>query len=132
MNIEYMGSLRTHSVHLPSGDTVTTDAPTDNKGKGEAYSPTDLLSSALGSCMLTIMGIKADDLEISIVGTKIIVKKHMSTELPRRVSQLDVNIQIPHEISEKNMQSLEKAALNCPVAKSIHPDLHLNFKMSCA
>ena len=131
MNIAYQGTLRTHSTHLPSGNTVVTDAPLDNKGKGEAYSPTDLLCSSLGSCMLTIMGIKADDLGISIDDTKIIVKKHMSSDTPRRVGQIDVDIKIPQQISEKHLQSLQRSALNCPVAKSLHPDLFVNLTLAC-
>ena len=131
MNIAYQGTLRTHSTHQPSGNTVVTDAPLDNKGKGEAYSPTDLLCSSLGSCMLTIMGIKADDLGISIDDTQIIVKKHMSSDTPRRVSQIDVDIKIPQKISDLHMESLKRAALNCPVAKSIHPDLFVNFSLTC-
>jgi len=131
MNIEYQGSLRTKSTHQPSGDSLLTDAPIDNKGKGEAFSPTDLLASSLGSCMVTIMGIKADDLEICIDDSEITVTKHMNVDGPRRIVQLDVTISIPHKISSKHMQSLERSALECPVAKSIHPDLNINFKMTC-
>jgi len=131
MNITYQGSLRTQSTHQPSGDSLLTDAPVDNKGKGQAFSPTDLLSSALGSCMLTIMGIKADDLGITIDDTKATVSKHMSADSPRRVSQIDVDIVIPHKISAEHMMSLERAALNCPVEKSIHPDINVKFKMTC-
>ena len=131
MNIEYQGTLRTHSTHQPSSNTVITDAPLDNKGKGEAYSPTDLMCSALGSCMLTIMGIKADDLEINIDNTAVTVIKHMSSDGPRRVGKIDVDMHIPHAINAGHLASLKRSALNCPVAKSIHPDLVVNFKMTC-
>ena len=131
MNIEYQGTLRTHSTHQPSGNTVITDAPLDNRGKGEAYSPTDLLTSSLGSCMLTIMGIKSDDLGIDIDGTKVTVVKHMSSDSPRRVSQIDVDMQIPSKISPEHLASLKRSALSCPVAQSIHPDLNINFTMTC-
>lgn len=131
MNIVYQGSLRTNSTHEPSGNSVITDAPVDNKGKGEAFSPTDLLCSSLGSCMLTIMGIKADDLGISIDDTRVVVRKHMSTDSPRRIQQIDVDMEIPHRVSAEHMQSLERSALNCPVAKSIHPDIRVELKMNC-
>jgi len=130
MNIEYQSKLRTQIHHLQSGNRVTTDAPLDNKGKGEAFSPTDLMSSSLGACMLTIMGIRADTLGISIDGTKVVLTKHMSTSTPRRVSKIEVEMSIPHQICEKNLISLNRVALSCPVAKSLHPDLEvaLNIK----
>ena len=131
MNIEYQGNLRTHSHHQPSGNTVTTDAPIDNKGKGEAYSPTDLLTSSLGSCMLTIMGIKCEDLGITIDDTKVTVIKQMSSDSPRRISQIDVDMHIPHIVSHEHMASLKRSALNCPVALSLHPDLNVNFNLTC-
>jgi len=131
MNIEYQGVLRTHSTHQPSGNTVITDAPVDNKGKGEAYSPTDLLCSSLGSCMLTIMGIKSDDLGINIDGTKVTVVKHMSSDSPRRVCEIDIDMHIPFMVSSEHMASLRRSALNCPVAQSIHPDLKINVTMTC-
>ena len=131
MNIDYQGTLRTKSTHQPSGDTVITDAPLDNHGKGEAFSPTDLLTSALGSCMLTLMGIKIADLGISIDGTQVTVIKHMSSDTPRRISEIDIDIQIPQVISDEHMASLKRSALHCPVAKSIHPDITINLKMAC-
>ncbi len=131
INIKYKGSLRNQMTHQPSGQVVTTDAPIDNKGKGEAFSPTDLLASSLGACMVTIMGIKADSLGISIDDTSIVVTKHMSDDLPRRVAQVDINIQIPHRLSDKHMGSLRRAAVTCPVAQSIHPDLKVVLDISC-
>ena len=130
INIEYQGSLRNQMTHQPSGQVVTTDAPLDNKGKGEAFSPTDLLASSLGACMITIMGIKADNLGISIDDTNVVVTKHMSDNLPRRVAQIDIDINIPHKLSDKHMNSLRRAAVTCPVAESIHPDLKIELNIS--
>lgn len=122
--IIYKGQFRTEMKHLKSGQIVETDAPTDNQGKGERFSPTDLLASALGSCMLTIMGIKAQSLGIeeSLRGATLELKKIMASA-PRRVSEIHVIIRYKEEISIQNQESLEAAALACPVAKSLHPDL---------
>lgn len=124
--IIYHGDLRTSATHLQSGTTIETDAPTDNQGKGERFSPTDLLATALGSCMMTIMGIKARDMHISLDGTTIEVQKHMLSE-PRRVGAVDLHFNFPSHLSldEKQRNILEHAALACPVAKSIHPSLEV-------
>ena len=114
----YKGSLRTEATHLRSGNTIITDAPTDNKGKGEAFSPTDLVATALASCMLTIMGIKADEMNINIEGTSAEVKKIMDSG-PRRIAQVIIVINIPISTDEKTKNILEKAALTCPVDKSL-------------
>ena len=118
----YSGELRTWSTHLKSGDDIITDAPLDNQGKGEAFSPTDLVASALGSCMLTIMGITANTQNINIDGTYAKVKKVMSEE-PRRISEIHLDMTFIHPVSEKHRMILERAALHCPVSKSLHPDL---------
>jgi len=131
MNVEYQSNLRTEIHHLLSGNRVITDAPLDNKGKGEAFSPTDLMSSSLGSCMLTIMGIRADTLDISIDGTQVILTKHMSTTTPRRVAKIEVDMSIPHRLSDEHMTTLKRVALSCPVAKSLHPDLQVDLNISC-
>ena len=112
---------------MQSNTIIETDAPTDNQGKGERFSPTDLLATSLGSCMLTIMGIKARDMHISLDGTEVIIKKSMKSE-PRRVSGIDVQFKFPSSLSldEKENTILERAALTCPVAKSIHPDIDVN------
>ncbi|GAB4137495.1 MAG: OsmC family protein [Bacteroidia bacterium] len=124
--IEYKGNLRTSSEHLRSGDIVITDAPPDNNGKGEAFSPTDLLSTSLGCCMLTIMGIVAERHQIDITGTKIDITKIMGTD-PRRVTEIGVDMKIPGKnLSDKDKQLLMNAALTCPVAKSLHPDIRQN------
>ena len=122
-SIEYLGGLRTSATHLRSGQTIITDAPPDNNGKGEAFSPTDLLSTSLGSCMLTVMGIVAERHQLNITGTKVDITKNMEAN-PRRVSEIVVEITFPvNGFSDKDKQLLENTALTCPVAQSLHPDL---------
>lgn len=125
--IIYKGTLRTEAKHLQSNTIIETDAPTDNQGKGERFSPSDLLATSLGSCMLTIMGIKARDMNISLEGTEVNIQKFMKPE-PRRVSGIDVRFNFPSDLNldEKQKTILERAALTCPVAKSIHPDIEMN------
>ena len=118
----YDGDLRCTATHGPSGANLITDAPVDNHGKGEAFSPTDLLTSALGSCMLTIMGITANTQNINIDGTFATVKKVMGEE-PRRISEIHLDITFIQSVSEKHRTILERAAHHCPVSKSLHPDL---------
>lgn len=119
----YKGDLRTEAEHLRSGNVIITDAPTDNRGKGEAFSPTDLVATALGSCILTIMGIKAKDNEIDMVGATAEVTKVMGSD-PRRIVEINVVIKMPkNDYSDKEQKMLERAAHHCPVAKSLHPDL---------
>ena len=119
----YMGELRCKSTHLQSGNVLLTDAPTDNNGKGEAFSPTDTLAAALGTCMVTIMGIKARDLDIDITDTTLNITKIMAQN-PRRVGEVKIEFNICYDkMDEEHKEQLEKAALNCPVAKSVHPDL---------
>ena len=121
--IIYKGDLRTEAVHLQSGTTIITDAPTDNQGKGEYFSPTDFVATALGSCMLTIMGIAARSYNFSIEGTEIEVTKIMGTE-PRRITEIHLKFQFPdNNYSEKEKKILQYCADTCPVAKSLHPDL---------
>lgn len=122
--IIYTGELRTTATHLQSGTVIETDAPVDNNGKGERFSPTDLVATALGSCMLTIMGIKARDNNWNIDGTKVSIKKIMGTE-PRRITGVQVVFDFPagHGLEEKERTILERTAHTCPVAKSIHPDI---------
>lgn len=121
--ITYPGNLRTEAVHLKSGNTIITDAPTDNNGKGEAFSPTDLLATSLGSCMLTIMGIVAQRHGINIEGTTIEITKVMEAN-PRRVGEIIVEFTMPKlNYSDKEKDLLENAAHTCPVAKSLSADL---------
>lgn len=119
----YEGALRTSATHIKSGSTVETDAPADNKGKGERFSPTDLVATALASCMCTIMGIAADTHEIDIDGTTCEVEKIM-TESPRRIGEIKVNVLFPKgkNYTDKQKKILEHAALTCPVYLSLHPD----------
>jgi putative redox protein len=124
--IIYKGNLRTEATHLKSGQTVISDAPVDNNGKGEAFSPTDLLSTSLGMCMLTIMGIAAQKHEIGIGKIEVSIGKHMGTE-PRRVVKIDVTFTIEDiDLGEKQRKILENAALTCPVAKSLSPEIIQN------
>lgn len=124
--IIYKGNLRTEATHLKSGKTVITDAPLDNNGKGEAFSPTDLLSTSLGACMLTIMGIAASTHEFGIGEVEVIVGKHMISE-PRRVSQIDIVMNIEDiGLNDKQKKILENAALTCPVAKSLSAEIIQN------
>jgi putative redox protein len=123
MQFEYQGDLHCRAVHGPSGAELNTDAPTDNQGRGESFSPTDLVATALGTCMLTVMGIAARTLNIDIAGTKATVEKEMTTAFPRRIARLAVKIHVPHSLSPENSQKLERAAHTCPVHKSLHPDV---------
>lgn len=129
--VQYLGNLRTESIHLQSGSKLITDAPVDNQGKGEAFSPTDTVANALGSCMLTIMGIKANDLNIDIAGTTAEVTKTMEST-PRRISRIDVTVKLPRKFDEKEQKILENAAKTCPVFHSLHPDIEkvISFQYS--
>src|SRR5690606_26467839 len=119
---EYLGDLRTRATHLRSGNALITDAPIDNQGKGEAFSPTDLLATALGSCMLTVMGIAARDHNINLEGAQLETTKIMAAD-PRRVSRLDISFTFPkgQVFSDKEKLILEKAARTCPVFYSLDP-----------
>ena len=119
--VKYQGQLRTLALHLQSNSEVITDAPIDNQGKGEAFSPTDLVATALASCMMTIMGIKADDLAVDITGTSATIKKHMSVT-PRRISEIEVVITLNQNFDSRTKKLLEAAALTCPVAQSLHSE----------
>lgn len=121
--LEYQGDLHCQATHTPSGMTLTTDAPKDNQGRGESFSPTDLVATALGSCMLTVMGIMARTLGLDITGTTATVDKEMTATPPRRIDRLTVNIHVPHALSDDNKLKLERAAHTCPVHKSLHPDV---------
>lgn len=120
----YSGNLRTEAVHQQSGTKIITDAPLDNHGKGESFSPTDLFATALGSCMLTIMGISAQSYGFSLEGTTIETEKIMGTD-PRRVVELKLDITFPkgNNYTDQQKRIIEAAARTCPVANSIHPDI---------
>lgn len=126
----YQGNLRTEARHLQSGDTIVTDAPIDNQGRGEAFSPTDLLAASLGSCMLTIMGISAREHGFSIDGTTMEITKIMASN-PRRVSEVVIDFNFPHqEYTARQQKLIEVAAKTCPVALSLHPDLVRNVRLN--
>ena len=121
--IVYQGVLRTNCTHLQSGSSIITDAPTDNHGKGEAFSPTDLVATALGACMITTMGIVADRDGINLEGTEILVTKIMESN-PRRIGKIVIVLNIPNSnLTADEKQKLENTGTNCPVDKSLHPDL---------
>lgn len=124
MRTRYLGELRTEIEHLQSGNKVITDAPLDNQGKGEAFSPTDLFSSALGSCMLTIMGISAQGYGFSIEGTTLEIEKIMAAN-PRRVAEIKIDVHFPkgNNYSDKEKRVIESAAKTCPISNSLHPDI---------
>ena len=121
----YEGELHCQNIHGPTGSSFATDAPVDNNGRGEAFSPTDLLAAALGSCMATIMGIVAQKMGINLEGMTINVKKHMSENVPRRVARLEVRIEAPLSADHPERRVLESAALSCPVSLSIHPEIEV-------
>ena len=125
--VVYEQNLRTVCTHLKSGTVIETDAPPDNQGKGERFSPSDLVATALASCMLTIMGIKARDMNINLKGIKVEVEKIMESN-PRRIGGLNLTFNYPDNFkaTDKEQMILEKAALTCPVFHSIHPDIKVN------
>ncbi|HEV2330585.1 MAG TPA: OsmC family protein [Verrucomicrobiae bacterium] len=126
IEIEYQGELHCEAVHQPSGTHLTTDAPKDNMGKGESFSPTDLVATALGTCMMTVMGIAARQLNVDLAGTRITVQKEMAATPARRIGKLGVKISVPgRSLTAEQKQKLEEAALACPVHKSLHPDVQL-------
>ena len=129
IKILYQGKLRTIVTHTLTGEIIETDAPIDNNGKGEKFSPTDLFASSLGSCMLTIMGITAQSHGFSIDGSSINLEKIMGKN-PRRVAEIHLNINIKGALTEKQRQILIKAAKHCPVSKSIHPEIKENISFN--
>ena len=119
----YEGGLRCRANHGPSGTTLVTDAPTDNHGKGESFSPTDLMATALGACMMTIMGIVADRRGLDLSGMTAETEKVMTAAPPRRIASLKTRITIPLPADHEHRAALEQAALSCPVHKSLHPEI---------
>lgn len=126
----YLGEFRCEATHLQSGSKIITDAPTDNFGKGEAFSPTDLMAMSLASCIMTTIGIQTRLMGFDLVNSKLTVKKHMATD-PRRVAKISVGIEIPKgNLTNEDKEKIIAIGLNCPVAKSLHPDLvqDINFQ----
>ncbi|MFM2171489.1 MAG: hypothetical protein RI957_1718 [Verrucomicrobiota bacterium] len=130
IRIDYEGQLHCSALHVPSGNTLVTDAPVDNNGRGEAFSPTDLVASALGACMATVMGIVAQRKEIDLAGMKIIVHKHMSADAPRRIVSLPVAITMPIAADHPALPLLQAAIHGCPVHNSLHPDIQVDITWS--
>ena len=123
IHIAYQGELRCVATHTQSGTVMMTDAPLDNHGKGESFSPTDLVATALGTCMLTIMGMAAQKMKLDLRGATVVVNKHMVVVPKRRVGELAVVITVPLVLDEAQKQKLVDAAMSCPVHASLHPDV---------
>lgn len=119
---DYLGELRVRATHRPSGAELVTDAPVDNHGKGESFSPTDLAATALASCILTILGIQARAAGLDFRGMRVDVEKHMTAQPPRRIARLDVVIHMPAGIAAELRPRLVRAAEACPVKQSLHPE----------
>jgi uncharacterized OsmC-like protein len=122
-DITYLGDLRSTAIHIPSGSRIETDAPVDNEGKGERFSPTDLVGAALGTCMATIMGIIARRKGLEIEGMRIRVDKTMSSSAPRRIARLETHIHVPLPGDHPERATLERGAMTCPVHQSLHPEI---------
>jgi len=126
----YLGDLRTENIHLQSGSKIITDAPRDNRGKGEAFSPTDLLATSLGTCIMTIMGMKAMDNGIDLTGTEIEITKIMASA-PRRVGEVILEFNFPKKgYSEEDKRLIENVASTCPAPLSVHPDLKQTIRFN--
>ena len=125
IEIVYEGALRTTARHNTSGATLSTDAPVDNEGMGERFSPTDLVAAALGTCMLTVMGIVSRRKGLALEGARVRVEKHMVADPVRRIGRLDVTFEMPPGLSAGDRQLLENAARTCPVHQSLHPGIEI-------
>ncbi|MBL9116190.1 MAG: OsmC family protein [Verrucomicrobiaceae bacterium] len=123
ITVDYEGDLRCRAVHGPSKNELLTDAPVDNNGKGESFSPTDLVATALATCMATVIGIIGKRKDIDLTGMKVRVEKHMSTDAPRRIVRLPIEITLPLSPEHPDRPLLESAARGCPVHQSVHPDI---------
>lgn len=120
--ITYNGELRTTCEHIRSGDTFVTDAPVDNNGLGQAFSPTDTVATGLGSCMITVMGMKAKGLGMDLTDSSVEITKHMTSN-PRRIAKIEAKLNLPAAVSDKHRKILENTAKTCPVLYSLHPDI---------
>lgn len=125
IQIAYQGKLRCSAKHVDSGASFVTDAPKDNNGNGESFSPTDLVATALGTCMLTVMGIAAARMQVDLVGATVVVTKEMVQTPVRKIARLSVTFRIPLSPTPEQRQTLEQAARSCPVRQSIHPDIQV-------
>lgn len=120
--VTYLGELRTSSIHIQSGSEIISDAPTDNNGKGEAFSPTDTVANGLASCMMTVMGIKARDLELELKGSTAEVTKIMGVD-PRRITEIQIKFEMSIVADQRTKLILERTAMTCPVLNSLHPNI---------
>ena len=125
ISCEYLGDLHVRAVHGPSGHVIVTDAPVDNQGKGEGFSPTDLAATAMATCFLTILGIHARNTGLDLRGARASVAKHMTTTPPRRIAKLEVDITMPPGVPLEVRDRLIRAAEACPVKQSFHPDTEI-------
>lgn len=125
ITVSYEGELHCNALHHPSGNHLSTDAPVDNNGRGEAFSPTDLVATALGACMATVMGIVARRKGIEIEGLVVRVRKHMTEDLPRRIGRLELDLEMPLPGEHPERKLLESTARGCPVHHSLHPDIEV-------
>ena len=132
MHAVYEGQLHCSVTHEPSKQTICTDAPKDNQGRGEAFSPTDLVGAALGTCMMTLMGIVAQRHNLDIKGTTADVEKEMTATGTRRIAKLTVNVHVPQPLAAEQRQLIESAAATCPVLKSLNPEIVLDIKFNYA
>ncbi len=125
IKLSYEGELHCSATHTPSGNTLVTDAPVDNSGRGQAFSPTDLVATALAACVSTVVGIVAGRKQIAVEGMAVVVRKFMSEDPPRRISRLELDVVMPLPASHPDRKILESAARGCPVHHSIHPDIEV-------
>ena len=132
IQMDYQGDLHCKAVHGPSNTELFTDAPKDNQGRGESFSPTDLVATALGTCILTTMAIMGRTLGLEIAGATATVEKEMTTSGPRRIARLTTRIQMPPGFSEENKLKLERAAHTCPVHRSLHPEVEKPIEFTWA
>jgi putative redox protein len=129
-HLVYEGHLRCEAAHDASGVRIVTDAPVDNHGRGGSFSPTDLVATGLGVCMLTTIGIATQDEQITLDGSRVYVEKHMSADPPRRIARIVVRIEIAAGIAKDQRSRIEHIARTCPVAKSIHPDISVDLQFA--
>lgn len=128
IQLTYEGDLHCSARHTPSGNTLVTDAPVDNNGRGEAFSPTDLVATALASCMATVIGIVARRKQLAVEGMTVTARKFMSTDLPRRIQRIELDLTLPLPANHPDRPLLENAAMGCPVHHSLHPDIEMELR----
>lgn len=125
ISVDYLGELHCKATHLPSGSIIETDAPVDNKGKGEKFSPTDLVAAAVGTCIATVLGLYAQSKDLNLTGMRLEIQKEMTKVPPRRISILEIQVKVPIELNAFDKAKFEEIAYTCPVTASLHPDVFL-------